>query len=554
MKRIVAALVFSLVAVVAGAVTLENNRFVLRQGENYPMLVYDQNADVCFEVRSVGMQGWYVVAASARGTCYVASATLGEQVLDAAFEHQTRSIDSAPQSVFRFQFLWRYQEYGKPPLEHYGWVTLTIDREGGIVIVASQVADVHGLAVVGECEPGGWKPIDDETGGEEPGGDEPSEPLTFKVVNHGDWVELAPRCIPEGTKGYIEIPDYIDGKPVRAIGEDAFYGRTGITSVSYSWMVGSIGYKSFCSCSGLRRIAIPESVTNIDACAFSFSGIGEADVGGGVRMIREETFYGCSNLSNVTLCAGVEVIGTNAFGSCLSLKSVTIPQSVERIESGAFKGTSLKTVQVPYTTIIEEDAFDSNTKIVRYGPDISSDVTLRECEKPTLMRLLGAETLRNARTVSVRPEFDKEKEIEPQEPIDAARVCVQLGITPVRVEVDGKGVCVDAYFRVPKIQIVKFDPAARSVRGRVIPAEGSRIAEPPQEYVFVLYYHYPNGVGGFGIKDIYCPFDERNYALLDLSDYTKTGEFTFTYTEDLVRGDVGGLFSIGISNDYYGEW
>lgn len=434
-------------------------------------------------------------------------------------------------------------------------MTLTIDREGGIVIVASQVADVHGLAVVGECEPGGWKPIDDETGGEEPGGgDEPSEPLTFEVINHGDWVELAPRCIPEGTKGYIEIPDYIDGKPVRAIGEDAFYGRTGITSVSYSWMVGSIGYKSFCSCSGLRRIAIPESVTNIDACAFSFSGIGEADVGGGVRMIREETFYGCSNLSNVTLCAGVEVIGTNAFGSCLSLKSVTIPQSVERIESGAFKGTSLKTVQVPYTTIIEEDAFDSNTKIVRYGPDISSDVTLRECEKPTLMRLLGAETLRNARTVSVRPEFDKEKEIEPQEPIDAARVCVQLGITPVRVEVDGKGVCVDAYFRVPKIQIVKFDPAARSVRGRVIPAEGSRIAEPPQEYVFVLYYHYPNGVGGFGIKDIYCPFDERNYALLDLSDYTKTGEFTFTYTEDLVRGDVGGLFSIGISNDYYGEW
>ena len=552
MRRIALLLLSCLAAVVAGAVTLENNRFVLRQGENYPMLVYDQNADVCFEIRSVGMQGWYVVAASTRGTCFVTSATVGEQVLEAAFEHQTRSIDSAPQSVFRFQFLWRYQEYGKPPLEHYGWVTLTIDREGGIVIVASQVADVHGLAVVGECEPGGWKPIDDETGGEEPGGgDEPSEPLTFEVINHGDWVELAPRCVPEGTKGYIEIPDYIDGKPVRAIGEDAFYGRTGITSVSCSWMVGSIGYKSFCSCSGLRRIAIPGSVTNIDACAFSFSGIGEADVGGGVRVIREETFYGCSNLSNVTLCAGVEVIGTNAFGSCLSLKSVTIPQSVERIESGAFKGTSLKTVQVPYTTIIEEDAFDSNTKIVRYGPDISSDVTLRECEKPTLMRLLGAETLRNARTVSVRPEFDKEKEIEPQEPLDAARVCVQLGITPVRVEVDGKGVCVDAYFRVPKIQIVQFDPVARTVKGRVIPAEGSRIAEPPQEYVFVLYYHYPNGVGGFDIKDIYWPFDEGNYALLDLTDYTKTGEFTFTYTEDLIRGDTSCLFSVGISNDYY---
>lgn len=94
-----------LAAVVAGAVTLENNRFVLRQGENYPKLVYDQNADVCFEVRSVGMQGWYVVAPSTRGTCFVASATVGEQVLDAAFEHQTRSIDSAPQSVFRFQFL-----------------------------------------------------------------------------------------------------------------------------------------------------------------------------------------------------------------------------------------------------------------------------------------------------------------------------------------------------------------------------------------------------------------------------------------------------------------
>lgn len=543
-RQLIVLLAFAVFDICAFGMDVETDRMKIRVGGQYPELYYDQISDCKFEIRS-WRDGWYVVAGSERGGCCIAPGNVGDSVWDELFQNKQISHDSGPGvTIFRIAFHYWFNEQNGVRRDYYGWVSLVTDANGQPAVLASEVSELHALPIVGRGEPSAPP--------EEP--EEPAGPLTFKVINHGDWAELAPRCVPEGTKGRIEIPTEIDAKPVLAIGEDAFYGRTGITDVSYSWMVGSIGYKSFCSCSALWRVIIPETVTNVDACAFSFSGIGEVDIGGGVRVIREETFYGCQSLSNAVLRAGVEVICTNAFGGCLSLKSVTIPQTVERIESGAFEWTGLNTVQVPYTTIIEEGAFDSSTKVVRYGPDISSDVTLRECEKPTLMRLLGVKTLRNARTVSVRPEFDKEKEEEPQEPLDAARVCVQLGITPVRVESDAKGVCVDAYFRVPKIQIVKFDPVARTVKGRVIPAEGSRIAEPPQEYVFVLYYHYPNGSGSFGIKEVYCPFTEWNYALLDLSDYIKTGEFTFTYTEDLNQCDTVGLFSVGISNDYYWSW
>ena len=105
---------------------------------------------------------------------------------------------------------------------------------------------------------------------------------------------------------------------VTSIGWYAFYGCTGLTSITIPNSVTSIGNGAFFGCSGLTSITIPNSVTSI--------GI--------------QAFQSCSGLTSVTIPNSVTRIGDIAFMDCSGLTSITIPNSVTRIGSVAFRGCS----------------------------------------------------------------------------------------------------------------------------------------------------------------------------------------------------------------------
>ena len=97
--------------------------------------------------------------------------------------------------------------------------------------------------------------------------------------------------------GHCEIP-----QGVTSIGNYAFYGCTGLTSVTIPDSVTSIGYCAFDGCTSLTSVTIPDSVTSIEYCAF----------------------YGCTGLTSVTIPDGVTSIGNYAFYGYTSLTSVTL--------------------------------------------------------------------------------------------------------------------------------------------------------------------------------------------------------------------------------------
>ena len=76
----------------------------------------------------------------------------------------------------------------------------------------------------------------------------------------------------ENYSGEVVIPSSItvEGQeyPVASIGEWAFYGCSGLTSVTIPNSVTSIGDCAFRDCSGLTSVDIPNSVTSIGDCAF----------------------------------------------------------------------------------------------------------------------------------------------------------------------------------------------------------------------------------------------------------------------------------------------
>ncbi len=93
-----------------------------------------------------------------------------------------------------------------------------------------------------------------------------------------------------------------------------------------------------------------------------------------VLSIGNYAFYGCANLTTVTIADTVAVIGSSAFGDCESLKEIAIPDSVGKID-GAFWGSGIESIRLPAgLTSIGENTFSGceNLKEVTLPESLTS--------------------------------------------------------------------------------------------------------------------------------------------------------------------------------------
>lgn len=149
--------------------------------------------------------------------------------------------------------------------------------------------------------------------------------------------------------GKVVIPSRLGGKPVTSVGIWAFFGCSGLTSVTIPNGVTSIGVMAFYGCSGLTSMTIPDGVTCIGDSAFTdCSSLTSVTIPNSMTSIGPAAFGCCKKLTRLVIPNSVTSIGSQAFYECLGLRNMTIPSGVTDIGENMFENcTNLKKLHEP---------------------------------------------------------------------------------------------------------------------------------------------------------------------------------------------------------------
>jgi hypothetical protein len=143
-----------------------------------------------------------------------------------------------------------------------------------------------------------------------------------------------------------------------------------MTGMSFTKVLDS----EFRGISNLKKVLLPNTVTEIEQFAFAETAINEFVFSDNITTLGVSIFCDCKNLESVVLPKGITLIPDNMFQNCTSLKDIEIPANVITIGICAFQKTALTTVIIPESVkTIGNSAFNqTNLTTVTIGKSVTS--------------------------------------------------------------------------------------------------------------------------------------------------------------------------------------
>ena len=184
--------------------------------------------------------------------------------------------------------------------------------------------------------------------------------LTYELAeNESEYILVYADPI---VSGDIVIPSTYNGKPVTAIGENAFYNCINLSGITIPNSVTSIGDYAFQCCKNLTNVVLSGRLTSISHGTFKECiSLTKITIPDSVKGIGNYAFLGCDNLSKVIFGENSHLtkIWRSAFNGCINLTDIELPDTLIEISGSAFLGCdSLTKIVIPDSvSVIEWSAF-----------------------------------------------------------------------------------------------------------------------------------------------------------------------------------------------------
>lgn len=141
--------------------------------------------------------------------------------------------------------------------------------------------------------------------------------------------------------GCTKLSEVVIPETVKTIESDAFYGCSGLVSITLPAGLTALGEGAFTNCKKLEEIVIPEGVTEIgDATFMGDVSLKKITLSPATTKLGDKVFYNCQALTDVALPEGLAQIGDSVFVDCKSLLEIKFPDSLVTIGVGPMAGTA----------------------------------------------------------------------------------------------------------------------------------------------------------------------------------------------------------------------
>ncbi len=167
----------------------------------------------------------------------------------------------------------------------------------------------------------------------------------FVYREYSDHIEIYSYS---GNSETIEIPSEIDGCPVTVIGAWTFKDNKAVHNFVLPDTITEIQQSAFEGCSNIGEIKFPENLKIIGELAFNDTGLEKVRIPDSVTEIGSSAFSNSRSLLEAVLPEKNVELGSGIFGNCQILKKVTLPVDCALIPPEMFKRCStLKQVEIP---------------------------------------------------------------------------------------------------------------------------------------------------------------------------------------------------------------
>lgn len=216
-------------------------------------------------------------------------------------------------------------------------------------------------------------------------------PYTFEVDTVTGNYHITKYC---GSEAKVSIPEEYRGKPVDTINALAFNAALSMTELYIPDTITKIEKNAFNACDNIETIRIPFTGESLTATN-DYQGKGNASFGyifgaesgeiqknylpsnlikviisDQITYIKTRAFYGCSQITEITLPCNLREVSTESFYGC-GISEVNIPESLGYIRTRAFSGCNIQRVNITnlntFLGCVSDSGFGGNAELYLNG-------------------------------------------------------------------------------------------------------------------------------------------------------------------------------------------